>query len=117
MIQLVYWSQTGITKRVAEKFGGIELSDYENGPYVLILPSYGSPRTGNYVPTAVKKHLAKHGDCLVGVIGVGNSNFGPDFCKGAWRVSRRFKVPLLLNIDMVPTTDQAIYIEHYLKGD
>lgn len=114
--QVVYWSSTGVTKRVAERFNGIPLEQYQGGDYVLVVPSYGAPRTGNYVPVAVKKFLGETGDCLVGVIGVGNTNFGPDFCLGAVRIAERWGVPLIAKVDLVLTADEIRKINDFLGG-
>lgn len=114
--QVVYWSSTGITKRVAERFNGVPLEQYQGGDYVLVVPSYGAPRTGNYVPTAVKKFLGETGDCLVGVIGVGNTNFGSDFCLGAVRIAERWGVPLIAKVDLVPSVEDEEAITTFLEG-
>lgn len=114
--QVVYWSSTGVTKRVASRFGGKPLEHYQGGDYVLVVPSYGAPRTGNYVPTAVKKFLGETGDCLVGVIGVGNTNFGPDFCLGAVRIAKRWGVPLIAKVDLVPSVEDEEAITTFLEG-
>lgn len=115
--QVVYWSSTGVTERVAEHFNGVPIEEYDNGEYVLVVPSYGAPRTGNYVPTAVKKFLGETGDCLVGVIGVGNTNFGPDFCLGAVRIAERWGVPLIAKVDLVLTQDEEKKINDFLGVD
>lgn len=101
---------------MAERFGGIELGDYQDGEFVLVVPSYGSPRTGGYVPAAVKKFLRAHGDCLAGVVGVGNTNFGPDFCLGARRIAERWGVPLIAQVDLVLSETQIEAIEKFLEG-
>ena len=71
------------------------------------MPTYGSPRSGGYVPSAVQKFLEENSEYLDGVIGVGNSTFGPDFCKGARIVSGAYKTPLIMEIDVVPSAEQA----------
>lgn len=114
---LVYHSVTGVTQRIAEQLGGIPLADYDGGDYILVFPSYGSPRTGGYVPPVVKRFLAEHSERLSGVIGVGNIIFGSDFCLGALQAADRFSVPLLTKIDMVPSTEQLQLIREELEKD
>lgn len=115
--QVVYWSSTGVTNRVAKLFDGDILDNYSGGEYVLLFPSYGQPRTGNHVPPQVKKFLREHHGNLIGVIGVGNVVFGPEFCLGAKKVARKFGVPLLATIDVVPTAQQIETINKFLKGE
>lgn len=116
--QVLYWSSTGITARVAGIFDGVSIDEYSgDGEYVLLVPSYGQPRTGNHVPPRVKKFLVEHHENIVGVIGIGNAVFGPEFCLGAKKVSRKFDVPLLATIDVVPTSTQIETINTFLKGE
>lgn len=116
--QLVYWSATGVTERIARPLGGIHLDHYdEEQEFVLLFPSYGSPRTGGYVPTAVKKFLTKHSERLVAVAGVGNLTFGSDFCLGARFVAHHYSVPLIATIDMVPSYVDINAIEEAIQKD
>ncbi|UBI09999.1 class Ib ribonucleoside-diphosphate reductase assembly flavoprotein NrdI [Corynebacterium coyleae] len=105
---IVYWSGSGVTERIAKKYGGVHLNDYvPETRYTLIVPTYGSPRTGGGVPDAILQFLSLHGHCMDGVIGVGNTTFGEDFCFGAKDIATAFDVPLVTMIDMVPTREQA----------
>lgn len=107
MTQIVYWSGVAnTTRRAVEKHGAIPLHQYNGGRFVLAFPTYGAPRTGGFIPPAVQSFLQDHGDNLAGVIGVGNTTFGSDFCKGATMVAEEYSVPLLLKIDVVPTGPQ-----------
>lgn len=111
---LVYWSGSGITKRTAEKYGGVPLEQYvPELPYTLMIPTYGSPRTGGGVPGPVIQFLSLHGHCMTGVIGVGNTTFGEDFCFGAKDVAAAFDVPLHMMIDLVPTKEQEITLQKF----
>ena len=101
---LLYWSGSGVTERIARQYGGVPLEHYvPEQPCTLMFPSYGAPRTGGYVPPAVMDFLGFHGHCVEYVIGVGNTTFGGDFCRGARLVSEELGVPLVAEIDMVPT--------------
>lgn len=106
---IVYWSGSGITERVAKKVGGVHLNDYvPDQPFTLIVPTYGSPRTGGYIPDAVVQFLNMHGHCMDAVVGVGNTTFGEDFCYGAKVIASAFEVPLAMMIDVVPTDTQLV---------
>jgi len=115
LADLVYHSATGVTKRIAESLGGIPLSEYTGGSYVLLFPSYGSPRTGGYIPGAVRNFLADHGDGLIAVAGVGNLTFGSDFCLGARLLANEYEVPLVAKFDMVPTGDQLSRLQEAME--
>lgn len=94
------------------------MDEYQGGPFVLMFPSYGAPRTGGHIPPAVEQFVAEACPEIEGVIGVGNITFGSEFCYGAILLSRFYNTPLLAKIDMVPTGDQLWAIEDYLlKGD
>lgn len=114
MTHLVYFSLTGVSKRLAKPLGGVPLDEYTGGAFVVVVPTYGSPRTGGYVPKPVKAFLAEHGALCAGVVGVGNRNFGPDFCKGAHLVAERFNVPLITAVDVVPYQDDIDKIRGFL---
>ncbi|WP_298075736.1 class Ib ribonucleoside-diphosphate reductase assembly flavoprotein NrdI [uncultured Corynebacterium sp.] len=112
----MYWSSTGTTGIIGSRLGGIPADQYRGGGFVLMFPSYGSPRTGNHVPRGVKKFLREHGDSLVGVVGFGNTVFGPEFCAGAVKVAERWNVPLVAKVDMAPTGEQVEAIQSFLKN-
>lgn len=105
--QLLFYSRTGLTGEVAERYNGTSIDNYDGeSEYVLLFPTWGSARTGNYVPKPVTEFLSEHGHRLRAVIGLGNMNFGRDFCRGALEVSKTYNVPCLTEIDVVPTQSQ-----------
>ena len=110
--QLVYWSGTGVTRRIADKFGGIPIQDYDAyTPCILMFPSYGSPKTGGYIPPLVAMFLEKYHENVTGIVGVGNTTFGADFCKGSRLASEQYGIPTLAEIDMVLARQQRAVIE------
>lgn len=69
--------------------------------YILIVPAYGTERTG-HTPPQVKKFLShektrKH---CVGVIGTGNRTFGDEYAAAGNLVSHKLQVPLLYKIEL-----------------
>lgn len=100
---------------IGDRLGGVSTDQYQGGEFVFMFPTYGSPRTGNHVPRGVKKFLAEHGDRMVGVVGFGNSIFGPEFCAGAAKVAERWDVPLLAKVDLVPTGEQVRTINKFME--
>lgn len=110
--QLVYYSRTGLTGRFAKRFGGVGLEEYDGtSEYIIVVPSYGQPRKKSWVPQPVKDFLDTHADNLVGVIGLGNRNFGAEFNLGSRQISQRFNIPIVADIDIVPTgqEEEAIW--------
>lgn len=109
---IVYWTGSGTTERAVRGYGAVPLDTYVAGePFTLVVPTYGSPRTGGYVPGPVISFLSMHGHCMEAVIGVGNTVFGEDFCAGAKDISTAFDVPLLAMIDLVPDKEQEYTLQ------
>lgn len=72
-----------------------------NEDYILMVPSYGTERTG-HTPPQVKKFLndeSTRNHC-VGVIGTGNINFGEEYAAAGDVVSFKLRVPLLHKIEL-----------------
>lgn len=113
--EILYWSSTGVTRRVAEEFGGKPLDSYEGGDFILVLPTYGSPGDRLHAPASVKRLLKQHHENLVGVIGVGNTNFGPDFCALARYIALEYEVPLIACVDLFTTQDNYDSIQDFLR--
>lgn len=69
--------------------------------YILIVPSYGTERTG-HTPPQVKKFLNDENtrNHCVGVIGTGNINFGGEYAAAGNVVSQKLQVPLLHKIEL-----------------
>ena len=72
-----------------------------NEDYILIVPSYGTERTG-HTPPQVKKFLNDENtrNHCVGVIGAGNINFGEEYAAAGDVVSLKLRVPLLHKIEL-----------------
>lgn len=72
-----------------------------NEDYILMVPSYGTERTG-HTPPQVKKFLNDENtrNHCVGVIGTGNINFGDEYAAAGIIVSLKLQVPLLHKIEL-----------------
>jgi protein involved in ribonucleotide reduction len=72
-----------------------------NEDYILIVPAYGTERTG-HTPPQVKKFLNDENtrNHCVGVIGTGNTNFGDEYAAAGDIVSMKLQVPLLYKIEL-----------------
>ncbi|MEU5466773.1 class Ib ribonucleoside-diphosphate reductase assembly flavoprotein NrdI [Kocuria salsicia] len=78
-------------------------------PYVLAVPSYGRPGGAGSVPPQVVKFLndAPSRQQLKGVLGAGNTNFGPLFCVAAEKVAAKCQVPLLYKFELMGTDEDV----------
>ena len=105
---IVYWSSnSGGTRRVAEALDTdtVELAEYDGtSPYVLMCPTYDQPR-GGFTPRPVQTFLDKHAHLMVGVLGLGNRNFGEKYCQAAHDISKQHNVPIVHRIDIMGTVD------------
>ena len=105
---IVYWSSnSGGTRRVAEALNTdtVELADYDGtSPYVLACPTYDQPR-GGFTPKPVQQLLEEYAHLMVGVLGLGNRNFGEHYCQAAIDISKQHNVPIVHRIDIMGTVD------------
>ena len=53
----------------------------------------------------------------MGVIGVGNRNFGADFCRAAYEINQNYGIPIVTTVDMVPTDQEIGDITNVLGGN
>ncbi len=123
---IVYFSNySGNTKRFVEKLGleatRIPISDSSDpiivqDPYVLFVPTYGGGSEGHAIPRQVRSFLnvASNRDKLVGVVGLGNTNFGEHYCKAADLIAAKTGVPILGRVEIFGTDEDVINIKERL---
>ena len=111
---IVYWSSnSGGTRRVAEALATdtVELADYGGtSPYVLACPAYDQPR-GGFTPKPVQQFLEEYAHLMVGVIGLGNRNFGEKYCQAAHDISKQFSVPVLWRIEIMGSQEDLAVVD------
>ena len=111
---IVYWSSnSGGTRRVAEALNTptVELADYDGtSPYVMLTPTYDQPR-GGFTPKPVQTFLNKHAHLMVGVLGLGNRNFGEKYCQAAHDISKQFNVPVLWRIEIMGSQEDLAVVD------
>lgn len=88
-----------------------------NHPYILMTPSYGSPRTKGYTPRQVKDFLRDNHTFMVGVVGAGNLAFGEDYCASAYSISARFQVPIIWKVDLRGQATDVDEIDRRITAD
>jgi protein involved in ribonucleotide reduction len=71
--------------------------------YVMIVPSYGAGRNDSTVPKQVIKFLnnEQNRSHIKGVIGSGNLNYGDKYCRAAYIISDKCKVPVLYTYEIL----------------
>lgn len=122
-MEIVYFSNySGNTKRFVEKLDAsstrIPIKWDESDPlvvdadYVLFVPTYGGGNEGYSVPRQVVKFLniAENRQHLLGVVGLGNTNFGSHYCRAAEIVAAKTGVPLLYRVEIMGTADDVIEV-------
>ena len=115
---IVYWSSnSGGTKRAAERLETktVELKNYDGiSPYVLACPTYDQPR-GGFTPKPVQGFLNEHAHRMVGVIGLGNRNFGEKYCQAAHDISKQFNVPVLWRIEIMGSQEDLAIVDSGMR--
>lgn len=123
---IVYFSNySGNTKRFVEKLGleviRIPIKD-SNDPiivqdrYVLFVPTYGGGSETHAIPRQVRSFLnvESNRQKLVAVVGLGNTNFGEDYCKAAEMIAAKTGVPILGRVEIFGTEEDTITIKERL---
>jgi protein involved in ribonucleotide reduction len=128
MSRLVYFSSvSGNTARFVEKLGPdavrIPLLPSEpflhaDGPYVLVLPTYGGGNGHGAVPKQVIKFLNdEHNRALIrGVIAAGNTNFGAAYGLAGDVVAQKCHVPVLYRFELFGTPDDVSAVNSGLEA-
>lgn len=87
--------------------------DEIDSPYVLITPTYNE----RGVPIQVMRFISKfkNRQKLSGVIASGNINFGDDYAKAGYVISKKCNVPLLYTFELMGTEEDVNRVEEGLK--
>lgn len=125
-LDIVYFSNySGNTKRFVEKLG-LEATripiDKNEDPiivqnrYVLFVPTYGGGSETHAIPKQVRSFLnvESNRERLVAVVGLGNTNFGEDYCKAADMIAAKAGVPILGRVEIFGTEEDTITIKERL---
>lgn len=127
MSDLVYFSSaSGNTHRFVEKLGlpaqRIPIYSREaplvvDGPFVLIVPTYGGGPETKAVPKQVIRFLNdEHNRSLCrGVIAAGNTNFGEAYGIAGDIIARKLQVPHLYRFELFGTPDDVIAVKEGLE--
>lgn len=126
-MDIVYFSNySGNTHRFVEKLNvnsiRIPISQEDNDPvliksrYILVVPTYGGGSEKSAIPRQVRAFLnvSSNRDKLVGVIGMGNTNFGEHYCKAADMIAAKTGVPVIGRVEIFGTDEDVINIKERL---
>lgn len=125
-VGIVYFSNySGNTKRFVEKLDleaiRIPIGDPDDpiivqDRYVLFVPTYGGGSESHAIPRQVRSFLnvESNRQRLVAVVGLGNTNFGEDFCKAAEMIAAKTGVPILGRVEIFGTEEDTITIKERL---
>ena len=126
-MNIVYFSNySGNTKRFVDKLNvnstRIPIKQDESGPllmqtaYILVVPTYGGGSEKSAIPRQVRAFLnvPSNRDKLIGVIGMGNTNFGEHYCKAADIIAAKTGVPIIGRVEIFGTEDDVNTIKERL---
>ena len=126
-MDVVYFSNySGNTHRFVEKLNvnstRIPIDQDNDDPlliqtrYILIIPTYGGGSEKSAIPRQVRTFLnvPSNRDNLIGVIGMGNTNFGEHYCKAAEMIAAKTGVPVIGRVEIFGTEDDVNTINERL---
>jgi protein involved in ribonucleotide reduction len=126
-IQIVYFSNySGNTKRFVDKLDNTSIRIpiswnpaspvYVKEEYVLMVPTYGGGSSRSAIPKQVKSFLniEKNRNLLRGVVGLGNTNFGDNYCKAADLIAQKTGVPVIARVEIFGTDDDVNKVKERL---
>ena len=84
--------------------------------YILVIPTYGGGSEKSAIPRQVRAFLnvPSNRDKLIGVIGMGNTNFGEHYCKAAEIIAAKTGVPIIGRVEIFGTEDDVNTINERL---
>lgn len=128
--RVVYFSSVSQnTKRFVDSLGfdAVRLPLYErrepmpvmDGPYVLIVPTYGGGSPKGAVPKQVIHFLniPVNRSWIRGVISSGNRNFGQAFCKAGPIIAEKCGVPELYRFELLGTREDRAAVRAILTRE
>ncbi|MDG3141636.1 class Ib ribonucleoside-diphosphate reductase assembly flavoprotein NrdI [Streptococcus suis] len=120
-MNVVFHTLTGQTARFIQKLGitsddCLELSPVGHTPrcskpFVLIIPTY------NEAFDFVEDFLIENAKHCHGIIGIGNRNFGTDFCREAKELSLKYQLPLLYELEFSGTSEDINRVKGILSHE
>ena len=126
-IQIVYFSNySGNTKRFVEKMDNVSIRIpinwdpaspvFVKEEYVLMVPTYGGGSERSAIPKQVKSFLniEENRNLLRGVVGLGNTNFGDNYCKAAELIAQKTGVPVIARVEIFGTDDDVNKVKERL---
>lgn len=123
-MEVVYFStKSGNTERFVNKLPihsiriPINGELYQENPYVLIVPTYGSGDYSKSVPPQVIRFLnvKNNRDKILGVVSMGNRNFGASYGIAGDMISEKCKVPLLGTVEVFGTPEDVVEITEKIE--
>jgi protein involved in ribonucleotide reduction len=130
-LDIVYFSNySGNTKRFVEKLDvnnsntiripidwDIDSPITVSNRYVLFVPTYGGGSEKSAIPRQVRHFLniPENRNLLVGIVGLGNTNFGIHFCKAAEIISGKTGVPIIARVEIFGTSEDVLKVKERLE--
>jgi protein involved in ribonucleotide reduction len=128
-VGIVYFSNhSGNTKKFVEKISDspirIPINWNVDDPlivsnkYVICVPTYGGGSEKSAIPRQVRSFLniPENRELLVGIIGLGNTNFGEHFCKAAEMISAKTGKPVIAKVEIFGTPEDVQRVRDRLEN-
>lgn len=131
-LDFVYFSNySGNTKRFIEKLDNGNINIYRipiagddqllypdsGSGYILFVPTYGGGSERSAIPRQVRRFLnvPQNREHLNGIVGMGNTNFGDNYCKAADLIAQKTGVPVLAKVEIFGTDDDVTRVNERLR--
>lgn len=121
MIEVVYFSKTGNTRRFVEKLGlpNYEVSDLPptTSRLILVTPTYSNADGSDAVPPEWDGFLRNPdlSSRVIGVVACGDRAFGSTFGKGGALIAARLGVPVVCYTELVGTETDRDTIQRFVQ--
>lgn len=125
--QVAFYSTTlGMTEKFVRKLNDVDLVripkslDQETplvtaGSFVAIPTYHDGDGPAPVILPCIERFLQENRENLVGIIGIGNRNFGHSFCLSAKVASSRYNIPIAGLVELMGTPEEVAMIQEAIE--
>lgn len=114
-MKIIYDSRTGLGKQFAQSLS-YPIADVTmpvNEPCLLITRNVGL----GLIPKTTKNFLSQYHSFVIGVVVNGNKRFGKYYCKAGEKISERYHLPIVLNIEGAGTIEDTQVVKEFIEKE